>query len=71
MIDDQNDPVLMIRVGQQMLDLDTWYDQLAEQVWWDEPNEEWRSDSSIGYGFRIADALNRLKYQPKPEDFLP
>ena len=59
------EPVLVLRVGQRMVDIMEPFDGLMEYVAWDEDNERWVRDSSYGMGDEIARGLNLLGYRPE------
>ena len=57
-------PVLVLRVGQRMVDIKDEMDGLMEAVYWDADNEKWEKDTG-SFGDEIAKGLNLLGYRPE------
>ena len=62
------DPVLVLRVGQQMIDVLDRADGLMEYVYWDKYTGAWKEDAYGAISSALASALNRLKAPPSQED---
>lgn len=62
------EPVLVLRVGQQMIDIMTRFDGLMEFVYWDKETGRWEEDFDSGIAYQLATGLNRLKASPAKED---
>ena len=61
-----SEPVLVLRVGSQMLDIMDVQDGLMEYVTWDADNERWEKDTG-DLGKQLAKGLNMLGYRPTDE----
>ena len=63
-------PTLVVRVGQQMLDVLDEDDFFAHlDVWWDEEAQAWDGGSTPIFGLseKVGATLNRMKVQPERE----
>ena len=64
-------PALVVRVGQQMIDVldeDDFFEHL--DVWWDEEAQRWDAGGTPMWTIaeKVATALNRMKAQPEREN---